>query len=428
MTFPISNLKFKQNIDGFGEKGISIGSFEFDIYDEYELYSTAILDRCTAQLFEENNKCLPSKIYYIAKRHVNNNICSFIAYDIMSLTEKEFDHSALNVFFDRGETAPCGNVLDEIKLQCGFSIVSASSDGLDNIKFTSEQVKNKKCADILEMISKAMCGVWISDRDNNAVLSCLGEEYNTSLFPFVNCSEYSEIINQGKQKITKLICINSETDNKISYGTNEYGTVIETESPFLAAGTPLDAIVERRSIDHIYSAWSCKKAAVNEILYAVTNINFEKYGNLPVNKAVVTVDNTGIYFSGGTEPRSDEEWKYYEYLQRELDEKIRYNKIACNICVSKDTGIQFVNKNKTSSIALENESEIEKYGFNVDAGGVTEYDGAIVSNTVFETAEKLDDKTVQINYANGISYKYTLEKDENGKIKLKKERIKEEES
>ncbi len=430
VTDPISNLKFTQQTNSFGEKGFSIGSFEFDIFDTTGLYRTAIMNKNTVRLREKNSRCYPSKTFYIAKRLVNNNVCSFTAYDILSQTEKAFDSTSLGLFFDRGEKAPCGNVLSAVCSQCGISGGATSSgDGFEYINFAPEHVKDKSCADILEMVSEAMCGVWVANHFDQIVLSCLGEEYDTSLHGFISSQKYSELIHQGRQQIARLICTNSDTDKKADYGFITAGTVIEAESPFLVADTPLDGIVCSRIRNYVYSAWNCKKAIINEIIYSMTKIEFgtEEWEKekLHVKKAVINVDNTGIYFSGGTDPRSDEEWNYDEYLQREVDTKVQYDKAAGNVCISKENGIRFINKN-TSSARAAGSDEPEKYGFNVDVGGVTEYDGAIVSNKVFETAEKIDDNTVQINYEGGISYKYTLEKDDDGKIKLKKERIKEE--
>ena len=342
LNLPFGNLCFSQNISGFGEKGISTGVFEFDIFDRSGAFGIGLLDQVPVQLFEANNRCLPSKIYYISGRSVNNEVCSFTAYDIMTRTNTDFDTSSLDVFFDKGETAPCGNVLEAIKNQCGFDSIGSSGTGLEHIRFTSEQVSNRKCSDILQSIAEAMCGVWFANYNGGAVLSCLGEYYDTSLLPIISY-EYSKINYQGRQKITKLICVNSETGVKNEFTTNEYGTVIKVESPFLAAGTPLDSLVWKRLENYIYQAWQCKKAIINDIAASSAKIDFSGGSKLFANKARVTVDNTGIYFSGGIEPRDDEQWRYEEYLDRE---KVGIGKSVGNTMIDKNGRILFRNLNK----------------------------------------------------------------------------------
>lgn len=422
VTFPFGNLRFTHQISGFGSSGVATGQFEFDIYDEYSYYGELVFDECPAFLRDKNSS-LTSRTYYISKRSISNNICHFTAYDVMKNIEENFDPTGLDIFFDRGELAPFGNVTDMIKDQCRLKSIGVSDSGSEWISFTKDQVTNKTCRGLLETIAESLCGVWIADNYGGIVLSCLGQPYNS----IDRCSTFSKINYQGKQKITKLICTNSDSGQTREFSTGEYGTVITINSPFVANNTGLDTQVWSRLNGHIYQAWSCEKAIVYDFPPASCTIDFDG-AQLLANNVTITPDSTGIYISAGCDPQDEEMWRYNDYTQRQLNNRVELGKTAGNVQINSETGIVFINKNKTSSIALENESEIEKYGFNVDAGGVTEYDGAIVSNTVFETAEKLDDKTVQINYANGISYKYTLEKDENGKIKLKKERIKEEES
>ena len=42
-------LRFSQAVNGFGESGISIGQFEFDVYDVNGTYGTALLEHATVQ-------------------------------------------------------------------------------------------------------------------------------------------------------------------------------------------------------------------------------------------------------------------------------------------------------------------------------------------------------------------------------------------
>lgn len=91
LDVPFGALRFTQTVNGFGESGISIGQFEFDVYDTYGTYGEALLEQATVQLVETNDYCLPSKKYYIAKRSISKGVCHFVAYDILSLAEQDFN-------------------------------------------------------------------------------------------------------------------------------------------------------------------------------------------------------------------------------------------------------------------------------------------------------------------------------------------------
>lgn len=340
---PFSGLKFTHSISGFGTRGIATGQFEFDLYDVTGFYGTAVLEHTEVHLEEKNKRVLPSRKYYISKRSVNNNVCHFVAYDIMSYTDQEFDITPLYIWFNNGQNAPYGSVLDAIKTQCGFTGISASAAGFEHISFTKEQLTKRTCRAVMEDLAKAVCGVWIAARDNSAVLSCFGKPYES----IAVCEKYSEINYQGRQKITKLICINSDTGARKEYFTGEYGTVILIESPFVAADAALDNIIWNRIKNHVYQAWSCKKALIDVISTdpfppASCSIYFgEKI--LFAGKTIITPDATGIYISAGSYPQDEEQWKYDDYLTRT---KIGINESIGNASIKNTGRIVYVNKNK----------------------------------------------------------------------------------
>ena len=334
MNVPFSGLKFTHSVSGFGTSGVSTGQFEFDIYDKFGQFANSLLDKTEVHLEEKNNRVLPSRTYFISKRSVSNNVCHFTAYDIMHRVEQDFDSFPLSVFFNRNELAPCGNVLSAIQQQCGFTSVLSSASGLDLIEFTREQLTNRTCRAVLEEIAKAMCGVWIATRENGIVLSCLGESYTG----IASCDEFSKINYQGRQKITALICINSDTGVRKEYSTGEYGTVIQIKSPFAAKSTEFDNIIWDRLRNYIYQAWSCKNSllsaySVEQFPGATARIFFGKT-ELISNKVNIMPDSTGIYISAGCDPQDEEQWKYYDYMTRT---KIGINESVGNLTI-KNTG------------------------------------------------------------------------------------------
>lgn len=338
LDVPFGALRFTQTVNGFGESGISIGQFEFDVYDTYGTYGEALLEQATVQLVETNDYCLPSKKYYIAKRSISKGVCHFVAYDILSLAEQNFDVSAVTGY---GVTEiPCANVLDAIKNQCGFTSIGASGNGIESIVFTAEQLENRSCADLLEMVSVAMCGTWIATLDNGAVLACLGVPYDNS-GTSVDAVNWSEIDLQGRQKITGVVFTNSDTGAQNVLQTGEYGVILTIDSPFVS-GTALDAVVWSRVQAHIYQAWNCEKAIIDGLAVSCANIGF---GNVEwlVNSVSLDVDSTGIYFSGGLPPQDEEQWQYEEKLERT---KVGIDELTGHTKITSTGRIEFVNLNK----------------------------------------------------------------------------------
>ncbi len=376
---PFGNVKMTNQISGFGNSGVASGQLEFDAADISGTFGKALLDGTQIRLVEKNSRVLPSRNYYIAKRSVENFVCHFTAYDIMSKTDQNFDISAFDQYFESNDTVQCSQVLFQIQAQCGFTSIGASDSGLEYINFRKEQLEKKTCRSILEAIAKAMCGVWISSFDNGAVLSCFGKGYYLSAA--AECEKHSRIIYQGKQKITGLVCINSDTDLRYEYGDGEYGTVFEIDSPFVG-GTPLDRIVWERINGYIYQGWKCSDALVSSLNTDVPAPAAVSLGNdlLISNNNVINIDGSGIYLSASADPQDEEQWKYYEHLQRQLDNKVELDRTAGNVQISNSTGLQFINRNNTSAIraAAAEDTAIEKYSFNVGSGGITEFESVIL--------------------------------------------------
>lgn len=341
---PFGGLKFTHALSGFGTSGVVTGQFEFDIYDEFDYYGRAVLEDCPVQLSCKNKAAVDSRIYYISKRSISKKVCHFVAYDLKGL-DREFDTSYL---VSLGDEIHSANVLAAIRDQCGLKAVNNTYDGMGNIRFTMEQLAGKTCRGILEMVSTAMCGVWFGSGNGVMEMVCLDKNKLAHYFSGI-CTEYSEIDYQGRQKITKLIAVNSETGNVVTYSNGEYGTVIKIESPFVACQNGTDHYVWERIEGLVYQGWRCDKALMDTgkstmILNSVSS--YYTFGDdlqLLANQITFTVDGSGIYFSGGADPQSDEVWNYDDYLTRT---KISMDKLVGNTKISSGGRIVFVDLNK----------------------------------------------------------------------------------
>ncbi len=434
MSVPFGGIKFSRSVSGFGASGISTGQFEFDLWDEFGQYSEAILAGASARLYETNVAFLPSMEYYISKRSVNDKICHITAYDIMSEVDKPFDAAGFDTYFERGhKTVDCHSVLNAIKSQCGFSSIGFSDAfGTEDINFTKEQLQDTTCRRLLETVADAMCGCWAASGDDGSSvrLNCFGES-NAAV---TTVHDYAEINMQGKQKITGLVVTDSESGERTESLTGEYGTVFTVDTPFAEAAKKS----WKRVQDKLYTAWRCEKALLTYVTPDIPAFTLMKFGEreLMATSFTISVDSTGVYFSGGADPQDEEQWRYEDYTQRALNERVQIGKTVGNSRFDKN-GFCFVNKNRTSgnssarkasarSVPYETDGSdpnIEKYGFSVGDNGVTVYDGDMVSSGIFESAEKIDDNTVIISYP-GFKIKYT-KITEGNKVKLKKEIIRE---
>lgn len=336
ITDPFGGLNFSHTISGFGTNGVATGQFEFDLYDESGYYGMALLEGASAQLFEADNRMSPSREYYISNRSISHKVCHFVAYDRMSNTDQPFEVSGAGVPNDEG-LYYCGNVMAAIAAQCGFSSMNPTGGGLDLIQFTLEQLQDRTCRDVMEMIAEAMCGVWICGNDNIAVLSCLGAPYDS-----LGASDsFTEIDYQGKQRITALMLTNSNTGMIAEYSTGEYGTALYVESPFVG-GTELDSVVWERVKNYEYQAWRCDKALLDGFIPTSTRIDFDG-ASLLANNVSLAVDSTGIYFSGGCDPQDESQWGYDDYLKRK---KLEADKLIGNAKITSTGRYVFINKNK----------------------------------------------------------------------------------
>ena len=350
VTQPFGGLKFTHSLSGFGTSGIVSGQFEFDIYDEFGDYGEYLLEHVPAQLFCKNNSGVYSRVYYIAKRTISKKVCHFTAYDIGSDIEEEFDSSGLWQAVTT-DFVPYYEVLNALKSQCGFTSITAAYDGMSGIKFTKEMLKGKTCRGVLEMISTAMCGIWCSNGEGGLQLICLSSDKNDYADSGI-CTEYTEIDYQGKQKITKLIAVNSETGKEDVYSTGEYGTVIKIESPFVASGDGTGSYVWERIKDLVYQGWKCDKALMDlsrnmDVFNTISTLfTFGEDTELLANQVVFDVDSSGIYFSGGADPQSDEVWNYDDYTQRQINQKIGVGQLVGNSRVDGNGRRVFINLNK----------------------------------------------------------------------------------
>lgn len=342
VTDPFGGLRFSGTVPGFGVSGIATTQFDFEIYDEHGYYGTALLEDATAELCFTGGSRLFGE-YRISKRDISGGVCKFTAYDITTDMDGEFDPSGLwqNVTKDY---ITSGEVLSGLSSQLGIPCTVSNSDDLD-MQITREQLQGQSFNGILEMLAESACGVWCSNGEGGLILIDLDQNEDTYAYG-ASSSEYAKIDFRGVQKIGKVVHTNSETGNTEQSGGSK-GSVISVENPIVARGDGWLGTVWGRVGNYQYQAWHCEKALLDEHVLGkrllCSAIHFEGMSPLIVGSFTVDVDSTGIYFSGGRDPQSDERWGYTNKVERT---KIGIGKSVGSRTILSDGTNVFVNKNK----------------------------------------------------------------------------------
>lgn len=341
VELPFGGLRFSGTVPEFGVSGIATTQFDFEIYDEYGYYGTAMLENATAELYYKGGGRLMGK-FYISKRDISKKVCRFTAYDFTTDTGGEFDPSGLW----QSATADyitSGEVLNGLSSQLGIPLSVSNTDDLD-MQITREQLKGQTFNGILEMLAAAACGVWCGDGEGGLILIGLDNDIGNYAYG-ASSTDYAEIDYRGVQQITEVIHTNSETGN-IEQAGGGLGSLISVENPLVARGDGWLGTVWQRIGNYQYQAWYCEKALMNSFINSrllCTTMNFEGMLPLIIGSYTIDVDSTGIYFSGGRDPQSDERWGYEDKLTRT---KIGINKGVGNTTITSSGRIEFRNKNK----------------------------------------------------------------------------------
>lgn len=216
-------------------------------------------------------------------------------------------------------------LLNTIAEQCGFSSWQATnSTGVNAIeKMSKEQTYKRSCGDILNSIATACCGYWFCD-DTTGTERLIFKAFGSS--PYLSnvlTSTNAKIVMGGtKGPLNNLIMQNGEEVYNSGGGGTMYST-IKINTPL--ASNNIVGYVEGQFDGYTYQAWKCDKALINSIPTFDTSIIFKTVsGNITLisNYGTVTPTSTGIYFSGGANEVSEDEYDYTGKLHRDILNRI----------------------------------------------------------------------------------------------------------
>ena len=403
-------MKIVQNTEGFGTSGVCTSEFTFSM-DAEEYGGYAIPASAEVRLsMEENYSFAPT--YYIATRRRQGGKVSFKCYDRMVYTDQTCDTSLMG--FDSNGRATSQNVAAGIAVQCGFEgLFFATEFVVLDFYIKKEDVEGKTCRTLLEMISKAWCGVFRASRDEKLLFIAFGLVYYLTSAAL----EHAQISEGGIKGPIQYIYV---TDGKNEYsagnsGADVFGTLkIQTEYASQALASNLWSRLE----GYTYEAWSCERCIVDNGYGDIeinAKISFGDGSARVANNITKYITAQGIFVSCSCNDVVENEFDYLGALTRKIETKIGDGEELGNkTMVTRYQGIVHIGEKITDENGKETQN---RYGYSpATASGLVEFDGAMVSKVTPTGASFSEDgKEAIINYE-GKAYRYNLNYDSSGNV------------
>ncbi|MBP1560711.1 MAG: hypothetical protein J6C96_05630 [Oscillospiraceae bacterium] len=414
------DVRITQTANGFGTSGVCTSEFNVTVTAE-EYGRNTVPPNAAVTFGRVDSPIRFAPTFYIASRSKRGGSVTFKCYDRMMFTDQEFIPQ--NISFSNGY-AESTDIVADIASQCGFEHWSSVIDLIPSFKISEEYVSGKTCRGLLEAISAAWCGYFKVNNDDIlrfipfGMVECAGSQalhHTTVIEKSVKGPIEQVIMTDGEKEYI------SGNENADIFGTLKISTEFASQE--------LASFIMGRLKGYVYQAWECKKAVIDYGLGHAeidAEIDFADGMTRIANNMVKYPSPWGIVISCGRNDVIENEFDYTGALSRDIARRIADGeKLGNKTMLTRYQGLVHIGAEKKE----EDGSVVQnRYGYApATADGVVEFDGAMVSNVVFDSAELVDDKTAVITYPGDVKYKFTMERNGN-KITAKKERVKEENS
>lgn len=356
----MANMQYSFSVNGYGLSGICTKTFAVTLPTSTFLGAS---DNAEVQLTCTSNSLYKFPKMYIASRAVSDGKITLNCTDRMIFTNQIISLADIVYYIPgnggkiievhEGSYDGDGNItitmlLNHIAEQCGFGLWTATdSSAISAIgKLSKEQTFKRSCTEILDMIASACCGYWFCD-DSTGTERLVFKAFGSGAYSSVSASQYTKVIEGSKKgPIEHLILVNgNETQESGSSSLRQ--RTIQANTSIDLANISLAGIVEDCMNGYVYTAWTCERALLEGIPTIDTAIVFDGGSTYTANYGTVTPTATGVYFSGGANEVSEEEYDYSGQLQRDMLNKVEFGNRYGGLQLDRDGKITvWVDKNK----------------------------------------------------------------------------------
>lgn len=321
----LANIRLSRGLEGKGFYGVSTSSFSCDIYTEYPLPESAVIEFSGLMGYE----------FTVAEQSHSGNAASITTYDCCKNLDLPFDYSGYTQFDEDGKTIwyAASLIIGGIAHQCGFK--SAANVSARMAELCYNDFAGKSCRQILIDLSKVNVGFWY---DSGGVLNFRAFSPSVAGFSVAD-RDRAEIRVLGKKTISGIFA-----EDEI-YG-KDYSTGSPWQNTERLSGRYLTAELVQQLTGQIlgnggsydYFGWECPQILTYTVYSIGDCIEYEG-DDLPVLNAEFEFTAMGI-IANLSSPAPDNSFSEYRDLySRKIEGKVAYDRVlGCTVTTQEGTG------------------------------------------------------------------------------------------
>ena len=362
-------MEMSFSVSGMGTSGVCSECFSFALpLSEHPNYFTEFPGGTPVQL----GGTAPSPVFYISSKDADDISVKFTCYDRMTFTEADFPCDESDFIDEHDNEIPMqtATVLSRICSECGFAHYFLNDSALITAvpDIPKSLLLGRTCRDVLTSLSEAFCGYWCCSGLLSPDLYFV--PFGTDMTAVVQSyaeAEYHEALRFNSQLTISGIYL---TDNTAEFGAEGDSDTLRVNTP-LADPALYSALYARAR--SLYSGVSCGNAYLDVLPSTPFCVTFAGEENPQyINYCTAKISSHGILASLGRNIVDEGTWIYKNRTRREIEKRYAEGDVWKNTEVTKKGGLKMVYVN-------ENTGAKKKYGFDTHEGGLTAYDGGLLS-------------------------------------------------
>ena len=378
-----NNVQISYQADDYGISGVMSQQLTFDVpqTDTTQLYNYGAAVTFT---YANNYGSVDFPTFYIYSRKSGSYTC----YDAAMFLEIECsltEDDAITTDSNGDKYFATTNVINNIIGVSGVSGIDVGSIISGYITLMpKDEVVGKTCRDILSSLAESACGCFYVAADNTIKFIQFGGSSYSAFAP-----TYYSTVQYGLTKSFSNIVITNGSKQYI-YGSSSADAYRVLKIDSIYASSELAGAVITAVQDKSYQAWS--STVLVQSVYA------GPFSVVTINGTQLIANYGRLKFSAGCiaelGANSVIESEYTNRIDRTLKTRVKIGETNGNTEMDRD-GIKYVYTNENS----DGSTTTEKYGMNVEKGGITTYDGIMMSASP-KSIQKVSDNEVLYIYDN----------------------------